>query len=100
MSLGDLFPLCSCWGLDISLPADNYLEIMRNLHLWVAGHCLYCFPGAASRLGWGFYLFTNNCRPWKDPNQSFEGDKAGKMLDEQPDLPMPYFLRIIEWFGL
>lgn len=73
---------------------------MRYLHLWVAGPCLYCFPGAASSAGWDFYLFTNNCRSGQDPNQSFEGDKAGKMLDEQPDLPVMYFFRIIGWFGL
>lgn len=50
-------------------------------------------------LSWGselcrlaFYLFTNNCRPWCDVNQHFEGDEAGSMLGKRPDLPVPYFL--------
>lgn len=90
-SLGNLYPLHCCWGSDISLSTDNYLEIMRYLHLWFTRSHLYCFPGAVSGAGC-FILVMNNWRPRCDVNQSFEGGEAGTTLGEQPALPVPYFL--------
>lgn len=69
--LGGKVTVCVPWefipaplllGFGYLVTTDNYLEIMRYLHLWFTGSCLYCFPGAESCAGC-FVLSTNNWRP-------------------------------------